>query len=277
MEKDTYLDMDLALYKAKEDDLSTFYLIYIIYLESATNGWIVSEKILDASCEGWQVFHLSSFISTTLQANGTNNMHFRILAFKNGLEGMSCSQISELFLMRANQEDKDSSQEDKDSSQEDKGSGEPNNETELVEEDNALEEGAPENDDAFTISSDFEPIDYIPVITVFTTKNGRAKRDAGTMSSITQSGGGACHRVDKHTRLESVKIADEEYSVVHPTTYNIGECRYEGAEGSLSSTEHCVPTGYKSTQMLVQKKTAESRHYAIHRNTDLIIDSCGLL
>lgn len=260
--KNQYLDMDLSLYKAKEDDSSTYYLVFIIYIVSPTNGYIMSSRNIDADCDGWQVFHLHDYVSSTLQ-NGTNFLQFRVLVFKDGQFGMPCSEISNIFRMNAVQEEVQ--EEDEGSALDDKTTATTTEET---------VDGITEYVETLD-----NQLDYIPVMTIFTAKKERKKRDTSVRRLVTadKAAKNRCRRVDKFATQDSIWISNELYSVLHPVTYNVGECKYESEEGDAGvvSKQHCVPTKFKSVEMLV-KKTTQSRHYVIHRNNDTIIDECGL-
>lgn len=319
-----YLDMDLSLYKAKENELRGYHF-FLVYLQSPSSGYIVSNKVMASSCEGWQVFHINNYISQYLK-NGTNTLKFRIILYEDAptpIE-MNCDRISNVFLMKAPK-----TEVEVEDSPTAGTATEDNAITELDDSPTAWDspseiyntpiagdslttpvtEDSPMTAAGSTITGDTpiaqDPtmaqdkeipsdaqvqvfsipidaqIDYIPILTIFTTRsNKKRRRDVGTTGidqihghlqpDHSHSSNKLCRRVDKLAILDN--IAGKSLSVLHPATHNVGECQYEG-EGGPSIAQYCTPTSFKSVQLLVQRSTTE---YAIHRNSDTVVDECGL-
>lgn len=206
---------------------------------------------------------------------GENDMRFRVIVFKNGIVGMSCSQISSVFLMNATYLE--------DAPPQVQGSGGGLGFLERTRrEENSLNQTV--TSDLFSIPED-KLINYIPVLNIFSAKQQKRRRrntvDTPTHINITTESG-RCYRADKIAVFDSINIEDEPHTILRPANYNVGECKV-GGDGQDKderpflepfSEQICVPIKFKSVEMLVRKKTG-TRHLSIHRNNDIIIEECG--
>ena len=241
--------MDLALYKVKEEDLTSEYLIYITYMISLDGGQTVSSRLISSACSGWQVFHLSKFATDSLQ-NGYNPLRFKVIVFKNYVKALNCQEISELFVMGnavlplppwfpkpA------------------EGSG----------------DGEEEPSNPFSIPND-KLVDYIPSLNLFHSENARRKRrEAQGSNGVIKMERNGCFRVDKMTLLQGdIRISGEDYTILHPVLYNVGECKSD-EEKWLFTGQTCAPTKRKSMELLV----AEKNSISINRNADIVIEECS--
>ena len=100
--QNSYLDVDLALYKATEQDLSSSYKVYILFMHTPTSVHLVGDRTISSACSGWQVFHLDHYVRDLLEVEET--LTFRIIVRKYG-KSLSCNQISQLFVMNASLSD----------------------------------------------------------------------------------------------------------------------------------------------------------------------------
>ncbi len=94
-----YLDIDLALYKAAEENVS-YYTVYILLLPTPTSAHLVAKRNISSECSGWQVFHLDKYVRDKLE-DGLTTLAFQIIVLKNKKERLSCKQVSELFVLNA--------------------------------------------------------------------------------------------------------------------------------------------------------------------------------
>lgn len=222
-------------------------------------GQTVSSRIISSACNGWQVFHLNQFATDSLQ-NGYNPLQFKVIVFKNFIKGLNCQEISELFIMG-------------------------NAVLPLppwfpaVPKPDGSGDGASLGENPFSIPND-KLIDYIPALNLFYSDNAsRKRRETESLGSngvikMERNRGKRCFRVDKMTSLQGpIRIRGEEYTILHPVAYNVGECKSD--EGKwLFSGQTCGPLKRKSVELLVKKK-AEKGSISINRNADIVIEECS--
>lgn len=242
--------MDLALYKAKETDLSSQYLIYITYMTSLEAGFTVSSRIISSACSGWQVFHLGKLVMDSLQ-NGHNPLPFKVIVFKNFFKGLNCQEISELFVMG-------------------------NTVLPLPPWFPKPVAGSGDGEDTpnpFSIPND-KLVDYIPAVNLFYSGSDKRKRretKSQGSNGVIKMERNRCLRVDKMTLLHGlIKIGGEEYTILHPVLYNVGECKSDQGQW-LFTGQTCAPAKLKSVELLVAGKDSISTN----RNADIVIDECS--
>ena len=258
---------DLAIYKAMEPNSSSVYQVYIFFMESTIGGHLTSSRTISSECNGWQVFHLSEIVTESLQ-DGLNNLGFRILVTRDQYSVMTCEEIGNVFLINTSYIKNDPPL--------------------YISGDHALffdfdkTIAAPQPDQMDTNSSDDNPflipedklIDYIPVLHLFYATK-RKKRNASTSVSrkdMTRKREVLCVRMDKEVILTTMKVKGEEYKIIKPEIYNIGECRTVSKETDVNF--ECVAIKYTPLEVLAVKETND-QVFSIQSQKNLVIEECG--
>lgn len=278
LDKTEYLAGDLALYKAEETDPSAFYFVFIIFMVTPTQGHIIANRIINAYCHNWQIFHLDYDVLNKYVVNGYNPFSLRVVVNKNGHKDLRCSEISSLFLLNASFPENKS--EEMTTSPTAKGSGDYSSGSDDLKPEPVFTEAI---QNPFSLPDD-ELINYIPVLNLF--KTGRRKKREASIENLRGSNSkmliysekdkvlndqGSCQRIDKIIRLNPSNL-NATYTIIKPQNYNVGECAFM-RRGLKRMHSKCIPTNYRPLEMLI----LQDNKISVHKNDNIIvIDDCGL-
>ena len=282
--------IDLALYKANgPDSAHDFYLVYILVSSESNLVRLAAHKIIEAGCNGWQIFHLKQQTISELIHDGENNLTVQIIMSKNFGSTLPCEGVHSVFLMNTTahkvvQPPVTSTELDEGIEEEYSSGVEPTSNDDSV----IATTESPLHDANETImerlintfmllEEDF--IVHIPILNMFVDK--LRKRDVDpNVDALSppeiDSMKSQCRLTKKIIHLESIiQINNETLTVLAPKVYDIGECGTSPGD-SHQTREVCLPRKYRPVELLVSRVIDGEEFVSIYESPKvMLIEECG--
>lgn len=277
---------DLALYKANEPKaaLSDIYELWFLLGESATDTSIkiVLMETINASCSGWQMFHLDYDIMLEFLQVGVNFINFELLVFKNDdYYSLPCDEVHSLFVFNATAHRKPAS-----SPNPTNGTNGTNATKDGETTTPAAEGGSKTQQNPFSIE-DERVMHHVPVLNVFEKRPPRkilVKRavkpspvEFGPASEFNTRGNTFCQRRDRWVQVnDTIWLNGENIAVLAPTVYNARACSVDKALSHGKMTSKCQPIVEKPVKLLLERWQQGRRQVFIYESFELkVIEECG--